>query len=73
MSLPPAISEKAAILAQTEDRLLPLFPPLERAVIVSLKRMIQNEGETASAGTPAAIKEHNEGGSFNADIRSQNA
>lgn len=43
MILSPAIAEKAAVLAETDDSLLPLFPPLERAVILSLKAMLKNE------------------------------
>ncbi len=43
MILPQSIAEKAAILADTDDTLLPLFPPLERAVILSLKEMMKRE------------------------------
>lgn len=47
MSLPPAIAERAAILAGTPDDMLPLFPPLERAVIISLKRMMEKDSNAA--------------------------
>lgn len=50
----PTIAEKAAILAEIDDSLLPLFPPLERAVIVALKRM-KNDKDC-----PTAIEQHDE-------------
>lgn len=43
MILTPTIAETAAILAKTPDDILPLFPPLERAVIMVAKEMMRNE------------------------------
>lgn len=48
MVLPTIIDEKIAILTATADELLPLFSPLERAVIIALKSM-KNERETLTA------------------------
>ncbi|VVB88869.1 Uncharacterised protein [uncultured archaeon] len=53
MILSPAIAEKAANLAETSDDLLPLFPPLERAVIIALKKMAKNESNAPSMQVPA--------------------
>ncbi len=39
MILSPALAEKAAVLIDTDDNILPLFPPLERSVIIALKKM----------------------------------
>ncbi len=39
MILSPSLSEKVNILADTSDDVIMLFPPLEQAVIIALKRM----------------------------------
>ncbi len=44
MKLTPALAEKAAILTETSDDLLPLFAPMERAVILALKGLMRSEG-----------------------------
>jgi hypothetical protein len=49
MILTPAIAETAAVLAETDDSLLPLFPVLERAVIIAVKKMRRNEMATGEA------------------------
>jgi len=54
MILSSTIANKASILAETYDNLLPLFPPLERAVIIALKKMNNEKNcavfQTAQSG-----------------------
>lgn len=59
MILSPAIAEKATALAETSEDVLPLFPAMERAVIVALKQMMRNEKESPTA---AGQHEHRSGG-----------
>jgi len=41
--LSPKIAEMAANLADTDDAILPLFSPLDRAFIIALKKVSQNQ------------------------------
>ncbi len=51
MILSPALAESAAILAEVPDDTLTLYAPLERAVIVAVKKILKNESECpAGAG-----------------------
>lgn len=56
MILPPALVETAAILADIPEETLELYPPLERAVIIAVKQMMNNEKETGSATTRQHIE-----------------
>ncbi len=47
----PELAKTAAILANTPDDILPLFPVMERAVIIAVKQMMKNGKETGSATT----------------------
>jgi len=45
MILTPDLAEKARLLAETDDALLPLFSVMDRAVIISLKKMMEKENQ----------------------------
>jgi hypothetical protein len=55
MILSPALAEKATILAETSDDLLPLFPPMERAVILALRGLMRSK-----RNSPIAVGQHSE-------------
>lgn len=42
MILTPALAETAAILAETPEETIELYPPLERAVILAVKKMMKD-------------------------------
>lgn len=50
MIYPPEILEKMAILTATPEELLPLFSPMERAVITALKAMKNKDNGHTVAG-----------------------
>ncbi len=41
------LTKKIGLVVETQDELLPLFPPLERCVIVALKEFVKLEQESA--------------------------
>ena len=43
MILTPSLAETAAILANIPEDTLNLYPPLERAVIIAAKKMMNNK------------------------------
>jgi hypothetical protein len=43
MILSPKLAEQTRTLAETPDDILPLFPPLERAVIMVAKELMKRE------------------------------
>ena len=59
MILSPEVAKQAASLAETPDEILPLFPPLERAVIMVAKEIMKKERKYPAV---QAGREHLEAG-----------